>query len=365
MSVMTIPRVFSEGLADAPEVVPGTNASLGETLMLCHDRTTGLSAAIAVDDTTLGPGLGGVRWMPYASFDAAVEEACRLSQGMTLKNALADLPYGGAKSVIMRREGDRDDPAWREAQLRAFARFVKRLDGAYIPGVDMGTSVADLAVIATVAPWVSCNHQDPSPATASGVFQAIAAAVRHTLGRDLSGVRVTVQGAGHVGSSLARLLTDRAALVGVADVDPRRAEAVARSVGGIVVAPEDALSRPCDVFAPCASARVLRRDSIEALRCPLVVGAANDVLAERSCAESLADRGIVYVPDFVTNAGGVLQIQAERAGWDADRLDLSLAAVGRRTFDLLDEAAAIHALPLHVAEQWASARLGRTVTIPD
>ena len=259
VSIATVPRVSAKGPERASELAPGTNALLGETLMLCHDRPTGLSAAIAVDDTTLGPGLGGVRWMPYTSFGAAVEEACRLSQGMTLKNALADIPYGGAKSVIMRREGDGGDPAWREAQLRAFAGFVSRLGGSYIPGVDMGTSVADLAVIATVAPWVSCNHEDPSPATASGVFHAIAAAVRHELGRDLSGVRVTVQGAGHVGSALARLLADRGALVGVADVDIRRAHAVARSVGGVVVAPDDALARPCDVFAPCASARVLRR----------------------------------------------------------------------------------------------------------
>ena len=346
-------------------LVPGTSAPVGETLLLCHDRPTGLSAAIAVDDTTLGPGLGGVRWMPYTSFTAAVEEACRLSRGMTLKNALAEIPYGGAKSVIVRREGDNDDPARRDATLRAFASSVSRLGGAYVPGVDMGTSVADLAVIATVAPWVSCNHEDPSPATALGVFHAIAAAVRHSLGRDLAGVRVTVQGAGHVGSSLARLLAERGAVVGVADVDARRADAVARSVRGIVVAPDDALARPTDVFAPCASARVLSRQSIGALRCRLVVGAANDVLAERSAAETLAERDIVYVPDFVSNAGGVLQIHAERDDWSADRLDLSLADVGRRTFDLLDEAATARALPLHVAEQWASARLGRRVTIPD
>jgi leucine dehydrogenase len=365
MSISTVPRAAATALEDASEQVPGTGAPLGETLLLCHDRPTGLSAAIAVDDTTLGPGLGGVRWMPYHSFDAAVEEACRLSRVMTLKNALADIPYGGAKSVIMRRKGDDRDPAWREAQLRAFATSVSRLGGAYIPGVDMGTTVADLAVIATVAPWVSCNHEDPSPATALGVFHAIAAAVRHALGHDLSDVRVTVQGAGHVGSCLARLLSDRGALVGVADVDARRADAVAQSVGGVVVPPENAHARACDVFAPCASARVLGHDSIDELRCRLVVGAANDVLAARSCAEALAHRGIVYVPDFVSNAGGVLQIHAERAGWDADRLDLSLAAIGRRTFDLLDEAAATRALPLHVAEQWASARLGRTVTIPD
>jgi leucine dehydrogenase len=362
-------------LEDASVLVPGTSAPLGETLVLCHDRPTGLTGVIAVDDTTLGPGLGGVRWMPYPSFGAAVEEACRLSRGMTLKNAVAEIPYGGAKSVIMRTEheglgGDVDvdggvDAASRQAQLRAFATSVSRLGGAYIPGVDMGTSVADLAVIATVAPWVSCNHDDPSPATALGVFHAIAAAVRHTMGRDLTGVRVTVQGGGHVGSSLVRLLADRGADVGVADVDAGRADAVARNVGGVVVDPYDVLARPCDVFAPCASARVLDAVAIDQLRCRLVVGAANDVLAERSCAQALADRDIVYVPDFVSNAGGVLQIHAERADWDAGRLDLSLAAVGRRTYDLLDEAEASRALPLHVAEQWASARLGRTVTIPD
>jgi leucine dehydrogenase len=352
--------------ADSDAVlVPGTRALLGEQLTLCHDRATGLAAAIAVDDTTLGPGLGGVRWMPYTSFDAAVEEACRLSRVMTLKNALADIPYGGAKSVMMRQGGAADDPAGRQAQLLAFGEAVNRLGGAYIPGVDMGTSVSDLAVIATVAPWVSCNHEDPSPATAVGVFHAIAAAVRHTWGRDLAGVRVTVQGAGHVGSALADLLAERGAAIGVADIDPLRADTVARRVGGVVVAAEDATRRACDVLAPCASARVLRADSIHALRCGIVVGAANDVLAERSDADLLAQQGIVYVPDFVSNAGGVLQIHAERAGWDTERLDRALAALGPRTFDLLDEATATRALPLHVAEGWVSDKLGRTVTIPD
>jgi leucine dehydrogenase len=365
VSTTVIPLTSAAQEEGASELVPGTDAPLGEALVLCHDRPSGLTAAIAVDDTTLGPGLGGVRWMPYASFGAAVEEACRLSRGMTLKNALAEIPYGGAKSVIMRRDHEGDQAPQRHAQLLAFATSVSRLGGAYVPGVDMGTSVADLAVIATVAPWVSCNHDDPSPATALGVFHAIAATVRHELGRDLSGVRVTVQGAGHVGSSLARLLADRGALVGVADVNARRADAVARSVDGVVVAPERAHARPCDVFAPCAGARVLDDSSIGELRCRLVVGAANDVLAGRSGAERLAERDIVYVPDFLSNAGGVLQIHAERDRWDAERLDVALAAIGRHTFDLLDEAAATRALPLHVAERWASTRLGRTVTIPD
>ena len=229
----------------------------------------------------------------------------------------------------------------------------------------MGTTVADLAVIATVAPWVSCNHNDPSPATALGVFRSLEAAVRHTLHRNLSGIRVTVQGAGHVGSALAGLLADRGAVVTVADVDGARAAAVARLVGGTVVAPGSAHAVPCDVFAPCASARVLHAASIEQLQCALVVGAANDILAARVDAARLAARGITYVPDFVANAGGVLQIHAERAGWDAGRLGLALDAIGTRTAELLDVAETTHSLPLPVAEQWASARVGRPLTIPD
>ncbi len=351
--------------------VPGIRQPLGEGLLLCHDRPSGLTAAIAVDDTTLGPGLGGVRWMHYPTFGDAVEEACRLSQVMTLKNAVAGIPYGGAKSVILREEGGpqkgraADQQARRQAQLLAFASFVSRMGGAYVPGVDMGTTVADLAVMATVAPWVSCNHNDPSPATALGVFHSIEAAVRHTLDRDLSGIQVIVQGAGHVGSALAGLLADRGADLCIADVDGARAAAVADNVGGTVVAPEKAHAVPCHIFAPCASARVLHAASIDELQCALVVGAANDVLAERADADRLARRGITYVPDFVSNAGGVLQIHAERAGWDAARLGLALDAVGTRTAELLDESVIRHSLPLQVAEQWASSRLDRTVTIPD
>src|ERR1700722_8481024 len=192
-------------VAPDPVLVPGTHSVLGENLLLCHDRDSGLSAAIAVDDTTLGPGLGGVRWMAYPSFDVATEEACRLSRVMTLKNALADIPFGGAKSVILRHAADDavKNPRQRTAQLLAFAGFINRLGGAYVPGVDMGTSVADLATIARVTPWASCAQKDPSPATADGVFCAIEAAVLHALGRPLTGVRVVVQGAGHVGAALA------------------------------------------------------------------------------------------------------------------------------------------------------------------
>jgi leucine dehydrogenase len=331
--------------------------------LLCHDSASGLNAVIAVDDTTLGPGLGGVRMMPYTSFDDAVEEACRLSRVMTLKNALAEIPYGGAKSVIVKEPGIDADPARRTAQLQSFGGYVKDLGGTYIPGVDMGTSVADLALIAAVAPWVSCDHEDPSPATALGVFHSIAAAVRHVLGRNLSGIQVVVQGAGHVGSSLATLLAERGAHVMVADVDDRRAARVAAQVGGTVVAPEEAATLPCDVFAPCAAARGLHEGTIPELQCAMVVGAANDMLGDRSCADLIERRGILYVPDFVANAGGVICIHAERAGWADATLTAALEAIGQRTTDLLD--ASVDSTPLQVAEEWASARLGHHVSIPD
>jgi leucine dehydrogenase len=365
----TIDQARGKSPGDTPDVpgpdVPGTRAELGEALLLCHDRDSGLRAAIAIDDITLGPGLGGVRWMRYRTFADAVEEACRLARVMTLKNALADIPYGGAKSVLMRDEQLDVPPARRDAQLMAFARHVARIPDLYIPGVDMGTSTADLARMATIAPNVSCQHDDPSPATALGVFHALAATVRHTLGRDLVGVRVTVQGAGHVGTSLARLLADHGAVIAIADVDDARARAVAQMVGGTVVAPDEALFLPCDVLAPCAAARVLDPATIAALDCQAVVGAANDVLADRSCAALLADRGIAYVPDFLSNAGGVIQIHAERTGWDASRLDGALADIGARTTRLLVASDSAGAPLLDVAEAWASDRLGRTITIPD
>jgi leucine dehydrogenase len=348
-------------------LVPGTHSLLGENLLLCHDRASGLSAAIAVDDTTLGPGLGGVRWMAYPTFDVATEEACRLSRVMTLKNALADIPYGGAKSVILRQNADDvgGDARQRTAQLLAFAGFINRLGGAYVPGVDMGTSVGDLATIARVTPWASCAQKDPSPATAEGVFSALEATVRHSLGRPLAGARVVVQGAGHVGAALASRLVDAGALVAVADVDTDRAADVASRIGATTVEPELAHAQQCDVFAPCASARVLDAQSITELQCTLVVGAANDVLADRAHAKLLAERGITYVPDFLSNAGGVIQIHAERAGWSQEQLATALAGIGSRTTELLTMADDDRVLPLAVAEAMASERLGHTVTIPD
>ncbi|MDQ1360014.1 MAG: hypothetical protein QOJ44_391 [Acidimicrobiaceae bacterium] len=336
-----------------------------EQLTRCHDRVSGLRAVIAIDDTTLGPGLGGVRWQAYPDEHAAEHEARRLARVMTLKNACADLPYGGAKSVLVKDPVDEDEadaPTHRQDQLRAFGRFVDRLGGAYIPGVDMGTSVEDLAVIGMVAGEVSCDHEDPSPWTALGVFAGIRAALSCD-GRDLPGAHVVVQGAGHVGADLARRLAVAGCRISVADVDSIRASAVAQEVGGRVVDPEGVVTTPCDVLAPCALAKVIDRSTVDALQCRIVAGGANDVLATHDVAELLDQRGIVYVPDFVINAGGVIQIHARRSSWGADKLEGSLLAIGDRVSRIVTEADRTAQTPVTVAEEMASDRLGRPIAL--
>ena len=306
-----------------------------ERVLICRDAASGLLAAIAIDDTTLGPGLGGVRFRPYPSVEHGVAEARRLAAAMTLKNALAGLPYGGAKSVIF----DQGQPAQRTGQIRAFGAQVARLAGDYVPGVDMGTTSDDLHVMASVGAQVACALEDPSPWTALGTFEAIRAAISVTDKRDdLIGVRVAIQGAGHVGASLARLLAEAGAQVLVSDIDPARAGEVAGSVGGHVIAPQDFLTTECDVLAPCAVARVLTPATIPGLRSRIVAGAANDMLDTDACADLLQTRGITYVPDFLTNAGGVIHIHGLAQGWSADRLDREVRAIGDRVRDVLVEA---------------------------
>lgn len=322
-----------------------------EQLILCRDERIGLRAVIAIDDTTLGPGLGGIRFKHYQSVDAGIRECARLAAGMTRKNAVAELPFGGAKAVIF------DDGAAvdRPALMRRFGDFVARTGGAYLPGVDMGTTVDDLALIGEAGATVSCSHDDPSPWTAMGVHAALRAAVAHVDGRaDLRGVRVLVQGVGHVGAALACEIARQGASVLVADVDRDRAAGVAGRIGGVSVDPEAVSDTACDVYAPCAQAGVLTEDTIERLRCRIVVGAANDTLGEPADADLLARRGITYVPDFVANAGGVVHIHATREGWEVPRLREEVLRIGERVEQILDEADRERLTPLAVAEQRAA-----------
>ncbi|GAA5040794.1 leucine dehydrogenase [Thermocatellispora tengchongensis] len=325
----------------------------GEQVVLCKDDALGLRAVIAVDSTVLGGGLGGVRFKHYPSYGAGIREAQRLAAAMTLKNAAAGLGYGGAKAVIFATE-----PGDRRAFMRAFGEFTARLGGSYLPGVDMGTTMDDLRWMAEGGAPVISGEENPSPSTAVGVHHAIRAAVAHRFGADtLDGRTVLVQGVGHVGASLARLAAADGARLLLSDLDGERAAALARELGGRVVPPEEVTATPCDVYAPCAAARVVHPGSIATLRCDIIAGAANDTLAHPSCADLLHARGITYVPDFVANAGGVIQMDAVHRGLSQGELDDALAAIGTRVARLLAESDAEGITPLAAAERAARARL--------
>jgi leucine dehydrogenase len=319
-----------------------------EQLVLCRDDAVGLRAAIAIDDTRLGPGLGGVRCVGYPSDGAAIVEAQRLAAAMTLKNAFAGLPYGGAKSVILAPAREVD----RLALMRRFGEFVIRTGGAYVPGVDMGTTVDDLQAMADIGADVSCNREDPSPWTAVGVAAAARATVEHVdHRRGIEGTRVLIQGAGHVGAALARDLAADGAKIVLSDIDAERAAAVAAELGGSTVPADDALKTPCDLFAPCSVAKVVTPQTVQRLQCRMIVGAANDTLSDPGCAALLAVREIVYVPDFVSNAGGVIHIHSLRVGNTEKRLRGDVLRIGDRTREILERGSGTRETPLKIATE--------------
>lgn len=346
----------STGGSAAPDVL-APDFFDSEQVITCHDRATGLRAVIAIDNTTLGPGFGGTRWRPYASPEAAVIEAQRLAAAMTLKHACADLPYGGAKSVILADHPTALQGDERRAALLAFGEFVARTNGAYIPGVDMGTTPDDMRVIEERGGRAFCDEVDPGPFTARGVYAAMRAGVRHALDRDMDGVRVVVQGTGHVGASLARFAAADGAVLSVADIDQARATALADELGATVIDPQEAPYAETDVFAPCAVARVLTADNAGRIRAQVVAGAANDTLDSPEAGEALRSAGVTVVPDFVANAGGVIQVHAGVVGWDEDTLSAALERIGERTGDILTEAQDRGITPDQAARDRAAQRL--------
>jgi leucine dehydrogenase len=327
----------------------------GEQIVCCHDTSVGLRAVIAIDRTVLGPSLGGIRMERYPSYASGITECQRLAAAMSRKHALAGLPYGGGKAVIF----DDGPVADRVRLMRRFGEFVRRTGGSYIPGVDMGTSTEDLVHVGEGGAEVCCAATDPAHWTALGVLASIRAAVARLGDHDgLAGAHVLIQGAGHVGSALARQLVDEGAIVTICDINPDRARAVAATHERVrAVAAERAFTIGCDVFAPCASSAVLDARTATSVSCRIVAGAANDTLATPEADRVLRDRRITYVPDFVANAGGVIQIHAERRGWDEARLTRAVLAIGERVSALIDEARATDGTPLQVAEAHAAALL--------
>ncbi len=332
-----------------------------ERVLLVADEETGLKAIIAVHSTARGPAFGGCRLWRYDNELAALNDALRLSQGMSLKNALADLPFGGGKAVIIKPAGEFD----RNALFSAFGRAVQSLSGVYITAEDVGTTTADMLGMQAHTAFVSGIPRagafggDPSPKTAWGVFVAIETAVRlHLRQASLDGVRVALQGLGAVGWHLAEFLHRAGARLLVADVDAARVERACEEFSAQAVPVDQILASDADVLAPCALGAVLNSASIPTLRARLVAGAANNQLATAADGDALHARGILYLPDYLVNAGGIVSVAREyRNEGDEQAVMAEVSRIAGRVEELLQRIQASGKSPAREADSWARSKL--------
>lgn len=284
-----------------------------EEIHFCNDEETGLNAIVAIHSTVLGPTVGGTRFFPYESEEKALFDVLRLSRGMTYKNAVSGLKYGGAKGVII------GDPAKLKTEklLLAYGRFVDHLGGIFTTGEDINISVADVEIMSRVTKHMAGiggtgRGGDPSPYTARGVFRGMQAGAREKFGSDsFKGKTVAVQGLGKVGYDVCKWLHEDGANLIVSDINKANAERAKTELGATVVEPSEILFAECDVFSPNAMGAVLKADDIPKLKCSLVAGGANNVLVDGTAGEALDKAGILYIPDYVINAGGVISICLE------------------------------------------------------
>lgn len=290
-----------------------------EQLIFCQDRTTGLKAIIGIHDTTLGPALGGTRIWNYESEDEAILDVLRLSKGMTYKNSAAGLNLGGGKAVII---GD-PEKIKSEELFRTFGRYIEGLSGRYITAEDMNTTTQDMAYINEETDFVvglEGKSGNPSPVTALGVFRGILSAANEVYGSDdLTGKTVAVQGLGAVGYAVCKYLKEAGAILYVTDIRKDSIERAVNDLGAIAVAPDEIYNIDCDIFAPCAMGAIINDFTIEQLKCKIVAGSANNQLADEKHGEMLMEKGILYVPDFVINSGGVINVYEELKGYNKDR----------------------------------------------
>jgi valine dehydrogenase (NAD+) len=363
--------VLSRIFAAEADTAPGDSH---EQVVLCHDRDTGLKAVIAIHSTALGPALGGTRFHAYASEEDAVQDALNLARGMSYKNALAGLDLGGGKAVII------GDPTKikTEALLRAYGRFVQSLNGRYVTACDVGTYVADMDVIARETEFVTGRSPenggagDSSVLTAFGVFQAMRASAQHRWGTpSLKGRRVGVAGVGKVGHYLVEHLVEDGAQVVVTDVSEAAVNRVRAAHPSVEVAADTpALIRAdLDVYAPCALGGALNDETVPVLTAQIVCGAANNQLAHPGVEKDLADRGILYTPDYLANAGGVIQVADEIHGFNFERAKAKAAKIFDTTLEIFARAEADGVPPAVAADRLAEKRMAevgrlRTILLP-
>jgi len=334
-----------------------------EEVWLANDPDASYHAILAIHSTRRGPALGGTRIMRYADDDAALTDVLRLARGMTYKCAAANIPLGGGKSVIVEPRHDYN----RAELLRAHGRAVESLGGRYVTSVDIGTGPEDMVIVRETATHVTGLPNelgDPSPITARGVVRAIEAARQVTTSsRDLRGVRVAIQGCGHVGRALAVQLRALGAPSIVCDVSDQRAKAVAEQCDGELCAPDDVYAVDADVYAPCATGATLNATTIPHLKARIVAGAANNQLETNRDGEALLARGITYVPDFIANAGGAIYLCRVLAGWTDAQTDAAVESIFESSVEVLDRAAREEIPAQDAAERVVEARLGAVGTV--
>jgi leucine dehydrogenase len=330
-----------------------------ESVHLFDDAKTGLQAIIAIHSTHRGPAAGGTRFWHYADKQAAVTDALRLSRGMSYKNAMADLPAGGGKAVILA------DAAKTKTQdmLDTFARAVDSLGGRYITAQDVGMSEADMVSLSNNTAHVAGlpgQGGDPGPYTARGVYLGVKAAAKRALGAaSMAGVHVAVQGVGSVGGGLARYLAADGAKLTLADVDTARAAALAAELGAATADVAEIMTVEADIFSPNALGAILTEASVAVLRVKAVAGGANNQLATGPEGRMLADRGIIYAPDYVINAGGIINVLRHIDGAGDDVINARIDAIPARLDAVWDESAASGSTPAEVADAMAQRLIGR------
>ena len=335
-----------------------------ETVQFVTDPKTGLKAIIAVHSTHLGPAAGGARFWHYAADEEALTDALRLSRGMSYKNAMAGLALGGGKSVLLANA----DRAKSPDLLHAFGRAVDQLGGRYVTAEDVGMSVADMIEVHRCTKFVAGLPTeggevggDPGPHTSLGVFLGLKAAVKRALGKDsVAGLHIALQGAGSVASGVALHAAAEGARLSIADVDQAKAQALAAKVDGTAVSADDILTLDADVLSPCALGAILTQDSIAALRVPVVAGGANNQLATPQDGQRIHERGILYAPDYVINAGGIINVCTEYlADGDAGLVRSRIEGIPVRLEEIWTESQATGRNPADVADAMAQRLIGR------
>ncbi len=340
-------------------------SSLGdeyEQVVFGHDPDAGLRTIVAVYSTALGPALGGTRIWPFESEEAALRDVLRLAKAMAYKASAAGLELGGGKAVVIADSRHDKTPHL----LRAYARVVDGMAGSYITTADVGSTMADMDVIATVTRYVtgtSTGSGDPSPVTAYGVLHGLRAVALELWGSpSLRDRHVVVQGTGKVGSALCRYLADEGARLTISDVDGETVEKLAAELGAEVVPPSAALFVECDILAPCALGPVVTDATVDGLACKAVAGAANNQLELPEHAHALRRRGILFAPDYVINAGGLINVEDELHGYDADRAHAKTAAIEDRLTNVFERAREENVSPAVAADRMAEDRIRAAAT---